>query len=49
MATRVGSYFPKAGHSATQTELKYNNQKFRWFFGSHNNPLPRQRIFTVDK
>ena len=22
MANRVGSYFPKGGHSATQTELK---------------------------
>ena len=24
MANRVGSYYPKGGHSATQTELKVN-------------------------
>ena len=26
MANRVGSYFQKVGHSATQTELEYNEQ-----------------------
>ena len=26
MANPVDSYFPKGGHSATQTELKYNEQ-----------------------
>ena len=30
MANRVGSYFPKGGHSATQTELKVWWTNIRW-------------------
>ena len=48
MVNRVNSYFPKGGHSATETELKnMNTRKVKRHQNLNKEPQQNYRIGTV--